>query len=464
LANIFIWRKRSDTIFWRLIRHPRGPEKIGTEGFERFTDDFVREADGGLLFGDDLNNDGRLGMKNVVLLTIDTLRKDVFECYGGTKKLTPFMDTLRKQSLLFTKAQAVGSYTQASFPGILASSYYLDYPDHGKGKVLSPKRMLISEVLRKNGIATAAFHSNAYLCEVFGWNRGWDRFYDAMDVDITDETPYLRGDGINRLVDAWLSGRAAEKPFFLWAHYMDVHEPYVPPRPYIDRVDASIRLSVPEMMALFTDVLLKRDVSNPQNVEILRKLYDAHVVEADDYVKEFFALLERRGVLKDSVVIVTSDHGDEFNEHGGLSHDGKVFSELVDVPLFFVDPSGTLSGVCARPVSNADLPPTILSLFGLPPHEAFQGRSLTPLSALDERVCYGEVIGKCGRQKETDKPVFYCRDGDLRLSFYEEENAWRLFDLREDPEERRNIVDSSPEAGRLKSLLKARMERSREHA
>ena len=81
-------------------------------------------------------------MKNVVLLTIDTLRKDVLGCFGCREGLSPFLDSLQDRSILFNRTQAVGSYTQASFPGILTSSYYLDHPDHGKGKILSTKESI----------------------------------------------------------------------------------------------------------------------------------------------------------------------------------------------------------------------------------------------------------------------------------------------------------------------------------
>lgn len=107
-------------------------------------------------------------MKNVILFTIDTLRKDVFGCYNQESKLTPFLDSLRDKCIKFTNMQAIGPYTQSSFPGILTSSYYLDY---GREKRCSPQRTLISEVLKKAGIATVAIHSNPYISDFFfGWN------------------------------------------------------------------------------------------------------------------------------------------------------------------------------------------------------------------------------------------------------------------------------------------------------
>ena len=136
-------------------------------------------------------------MKNVILLTIDTLRKDVLGCYGNRSELSPFIDSIQNRCIRFTKAHSPGPYTQAAFPGILTSSYYLEY---GRQKMLSEKRVLISEVLRKAGIATAGFHSNPYLSEYFGWNRGWDVFYDSMEDEVDDRVPYIKAGEINGLV------------------------------------------------------------------------------------------------------------------------------------------------------------------------------------------------------------------------------------------------------------------------
>jgi arylsulfatase A-like enzyme len=400
-------------------------------------------------------------VKNVVLLTIDALRRDALGCYGNPDGLTPFLDSLGERALRFTNVQAVGPYTQASFPGILTSSYYLDYPDHGKGKVLSAQRTLVSEPLRAAGRTTAAFHSNAYLCDVFGWNRGWHTFYDSMDEKVTDQVPYVRGAALNEKVDAWLAGQAGGdgRPFFLWVHYMDLHEPYVPEREYLDLVAPDVSLTEQEMFELFNEAILPRDASDPETVRLLRALYDAHVREIDDCVKGFFALLERHGLRDESVVLVTSDHGDEFGEHGGLSHDGKMVPELLDVPLLIADPDRPGPDTCDTPVSNVDIPPTIVHLFGLDPVDAFQGRSLLPTDEHPGGPCYAEATGKTGRPKPTDRPVYACRRDNLRVTWRAESDTWELYDLSADPGQTRDLIDTSPQAEAIKALLQARIDR-----
>jgi len=394
-------------------------------------------------------------LKNVILLTIDTLRKDVLGCYGG-ESFTPFIDSIQDNCIRFNKAYSPGPYTQAAFPGILTSSYYLEY---GRQKMLSERRVLISEVVKKGGIATAGFHSNPYISTYFGWNRGWDVFYDSMEEEVNDKVPYIKADVLNKKVHDWLKS-CQDKPFFLWVHYMDVHEPYVPEWKYIEIVDPSIQIDEEEMFRLFRDVVLKRDVSDKEVVELLKKLYCAHVREIDDGVKEFFGILEKDNLLKESVIIITSDHGDEFGEHGGLSHDGKMYSELVNVPLFIYEPSREKTEVCDILVSGLDVPPTIVYLFGLDSVDAFEGHPLIPLEDYPTRGAFGEAVDKHGsREKGEEKEVHYYLEGDLKIIYCETDDSWELYDLKADPKEVNNIIEISSVAETMKQKVRRRVRR-----
>ncbi len=398
-------------------------------------------------------------MRNVILLTIDTLRKDVLGCYGGSN-FTPFVDSIQKRCIQFTKAHSPGPYTKAAFPGLLTSSYYLEY---GKERMLSGKRVLISEILKKSGIITAGFHSNPYISEDLGWNRGWDVFYDSMEDEVGDMFPYIKAEKINKKVNVWLSSYkmlGGNKPFFLWVHYMDIHEPYIPAQSYIESIDFSIHLNEEEMFNLFKTVLLNRDISDRQTIDLLKKLYSAHVIEVDHRIKDFFAILEKWDLLKDSWVIMTTDHGDEFGEHGGLSHDGKMYAELVHVPLIIFDSQREKEERCDTLVSTIDVPPTILHLFGLNPIEAFQGHSLLPLKEYPIRGVFGEALDKHGSEEQgEEKEVHYYREGDLKIIYRERDDSWEVYDLKADPKELHNIITLSPEAERMQEIVRPRVRR-----
>ena len=399
-------------------------------------------------------------MKNVILLTIDALRKDALGCYGNKSGLTPFIDSLQDNCLKFTRGQTTGPYTQASFPGLLTSSYYLEY---GMPKGLVPERTLISEPLQKAGVVTAGFHSNPYICGFLGWNRGWNIFYDSMEDEVESRIPYIRGYLINARVKDWLSSHVtggAYKPFFLWLHFMDIHEPYIPEQKYIDMVGLSITNNQDEMYSLFENTLMKRDVSDSGKVALLKKLYDVHVREVDTYVQEFFGILEKNDTLKDSVVIITNDHGDEFNEHGSLSHDDKMYSELIDMPLLIYNSNHEKREICDTLVSNVDIPPTIVHLFGLAPVEGFKGHSLLPLEDYPQKGVFGEAIDQHSqRGGDIDKDIYFYREKDLKIIYRAGLDTWEMYDLKADPKEWHNIVNTSPAAEELKRKLKPRVRR-----
>jgi arylsulfatase A-like enzyme len=397
-------------------------------------------------------------MKNVVLLTIDTLRKDVLSCYGSQLNLTPNIDRLASRSMIYTNHISAGPYTQASFPAILTSSYFLEF---GEPKKLSDKRTIVSEVVKRGGFTAAAFHSNPYISAYFGWNRGWDEFYDSMKDQVSPLVPYIKGNAVNQKAADWLESYTKSgnyKPFFLWLHYMDVHEPYVPGRRYVEKVDSSIDLTGQQMMDLFQNVLLSRDSSNPDKVEILKKLYHSHIVEADEYAGQFFRIIEQLGLQQDTVLIVATDHGDEFGEHGGLSHDGKFYSELINVPLIIFDPALERSNVIDTIVSGVDIAPTICRLFGLDGAQGWHGQSLLPAETYESKGAFGEAVGKLTHKiRPTDRPVHFYQEGSLRISHRIEGNVWELYDLQADPAEKNNVIGTHEQAEPMKEKLRRRI-------
>ena len=180
----------------------------------------------------------------------------------------------------------------------------------------------------------------------------------------------------------------------------------------------------------------------------------------DDAVKELFGILGKWNVLKNSWIILTTDHGDEFGEHGGLSHDGKMYSELVHVPLIFYEPGREKEEVCDTLVSTVDIPPTIVHLFGLQPVVAFKGHSLFPLEDYPVKGVFGEAVDKHGSQeKGEEKEIHYYQEGNLKIIYRERDDSWELYNLKTDPSELKNIVGASPEAERMKEKIRPRVRR-----
>jgi len=185
------------------------------------------------------------------------------------------------------------------------------------------------------------------------------------------------------------------------------------------------------------------------------------VREVDEYARQLFSLLEKHGVIEDSVVIITADHGDEFADHNGLSHDGKFYSELINVPFFIYHPARTQEEVQDTLVSNLDIPPTIVHLFGVGQVEEFKGHSIIPLGEYPKtRGCFGEAVGKrSAHEKKEDRPTYYFHDGQYKVIYTEGTDTWEMYDMKEDPGEHRNVVDTSPVAEKVKKILEPRIRR-----
>jgi len=384
-------------------------------------------------------------------------------CFGMLWRRPPIKPFYRFDSeKLYTVYQGTLHRTlyRSGHARYLTSSYYLEY---GRQKKLTDQRTLITQPLKKGGIKTAGFHSNPHLSSYFGWNRDWDIFYDSMEVELDDKSPYINALQLNLEMDSWLSSLGKSlfsNSIFIWLHYMDVHEPYVPEQKYIEQIDPTLKISDTEMFSIFKDILLDRKVSETEKVTILKKLYQAHVREIDEAVENLFSILGKHKILQNSIIIITSDHGDEFNEHGGLSHDGKMYSELVEIPLLIYESGRKQNIICDKLVSSIDIAPTILNLFDLKPEAKFKGASLLPLEAYVAKGIFGESLDKRGsREIGDEKEVHYYREGDYKIIFCEINNSWELYDLKFDPEEKNNIINHHPDVEALKSKIVPRVGR-----
>ena len=260
-----------------------------------------------------------------------------------------------------------------------------------------------------------------------------------MQDDVTDMYPFIRGGEINNKVKGFLTNFSFSKPLFLWVHYMDVHEPYIAEEDYLSKIDPSIVQSKDEMFAMFKDVVLPRDISDPKKVDTLKKLYMAKIVETDNYLKELFDIFNIYNLLNNSTIIITSDHGDEFAEHKGLSHDGKMYKELINVPFFIYDKSFS-STTINTPVSLVDISPTICSMFEVEPAKSFKGKSLYPFENIKPYTLYGEAMSKIGhKEKDSDIPIYYIVEDGIKVIYREDSSIWEAYDINDDPLDTKNI-------------------------
>jgi arylsulfatase len=308
-------------------------------------------------------------MTNVVLLTVDALRADHLSCYGYHRDTTPVLDELARENARFTATYSTSSHTREAVPSILTGGYPSD--------VVGPDYRLAAPTVANllgDSASTAGFHSNPYASRAYGFDDGFDTFDDDLYLgqhrlvalaqrawDKLRNHHYARADDINERSLDWLDG--VDGPFFLWNHYMDVHGPYEPPEPFRSQFyDGDVTDRTAQR-------LYSRAIKEPESItaderQTLLDLYDGELRYTDAKIGAFLDALAERGLREETLVLISSDHGDAFGEHGHYEHPRHVYDELVHVPLFVVG-DAVPTRVVDAPTSTLDLVPTILRAFGV---------------------------------------------------------------------------------------------------
>lgn len=397
----------------------------------------------------------RVRPANVLLLVIDALRPDHTGFGGYDRPTTPCLDSLARQGVVFERAQSVANFTRASVPSMLTGVAPSVHGVSDADDRLSDAFVTLAETLRERGYATAAYAPNPSLDRRLNFGQGFE-VYDDTALDNRQSVPWKKFETARRIQSAaleFLDGGPG-KPYFLYLHYRDAHRPYVPPPPY-DR----LFWSGPARQWEFSID------EGPGDLEYYRSQYDAEIRYTDDRICEFLDELERRGRRDDTIVVITSDHGEAFLEHGVWEHGNDLYQEEIRVPLVILRPggaNGANGGGAGRrsqhAASGVDLMPTILDLLGLEIPRYVQGTSLVP--ALDGREDRERPVFAEGKRR-----AVALRRGNWKLLRLGRGGGWRLFDLDADPRELDDRWSRELDRGRdLVRLLRRQADRDDELA
>jgi len=387
---------------------------------------------------------------NLLLISVDTLRADALSSYGATRKTTPFLDSLAAEGVRFEHAYATASWTSPSVVSMLTSSYPNRHRMGGRLRGVPRAWSTIPETLPslasrlgELGYRTYGLVANTNLAAERGFDRGFDRFLCLGTADL---------DEVEEAFAPWIDEIAGgEGPWFLWLHLLDPHGPYDGRHPWIDEFgEDHERLSFLDGMR--SELLSQKA---PQlldvHMEYVRALYDSEVAATDDYLKSVF---ERLPGSEDAFVLFTSDHGEEFLDHGGMQHGRTLYDESTRIPMILRTPDREPSGVVAeRVVSLVDVLPTLLAAAGDEPIENAVGENLlTQLgdSAADARIVVAELL-----RGSVDRAVM---DGRYKLILTERKGrtTTELFDLKNDPGEQHNLAaDETERVARLSAWIDA---------
>ncbi len=398
---------------------------------------------------------------HVVLVSIDTLRRDALGCYGSERAQTPAFDALARESVVFDQAVAAANFTAPSHATMLTG---VSPAVHGVLNTVrsAPKQIplglpTLAERFRVVGYRTAADTGRGYVSEAFGFQRGFETFR----AEFTGLAPK-----IDRAL-AWFDGLEPGRFGLYFLHTYETHAPYLPPREELDEILEPFAGTIvaPRIRALATAA--KDQVVNighgalfegsedftPPDVRCLEALYAATVRSVDRHLGRLVEGLRSRGLLERTLFIVTSDHGEEFRDHGDFQHES-AFDEVLRVPLLMRFPGAAHAGLrIGASFPSVHLVPTLLDLLGLPAAHGIEGRS------------QAEAIR--ARHPDFDGPLAFAfqYEGEQLVRYAVRSPRWKRlhwqgdrkrpdtgYDLANDPDERHPMLD--PKTPELDELLR----------
>ncbi len=410
---------------------------------------------------------------NILLIVVDTLRDDFLTDSDPHRVETPNIDALSASGVRFSDCMVQASKTRPSVASILTSLYPSTHGAERKIHGLSPTVPHFPEILGQVGYSTVGLVNNINLTPFFGFDRGFgvyrylapSHYFGANDAasnlvvygtvrklveKITAGTYrvdhyYWEAKSVADLTIKWLES-APPEPFFLWTYFMDPHDPYFE-HPFNGQ--ATARVTTPNPPAGDLPLILDR--------------YRAEITYMDEQVGRILTSLDKSGKSDNTIVIYTSDHGEEFLEHGGWWHGTTLYREVLDVPLIIRLPQNELAGTIRNdPVMGVDIGPTVLELCGIPIPETWEGQPMFAAEFAPDRLRFAEVDHEGNQVKAVSNGSMVWMEANPGNPRGLPESA--LFDLENDPQELINLTDQNPQiaqdmGGMLQDILNRAMEK-----
>lgn len=445
-----------------------------------------------------------MSQPHIFLITTDGLRYDRLSHSGNNIETTPILDELTTSGAVCHNTIATGTGTRTSFPGILTSSYPLMY---GGFAQMTRHRIPISELFQERGYVTLGVNTNAQLHTRFGWDRGYDVYYDSEQTTINNpvgdftradnsegadddqsfikanleelkseaydrlnhegplfrilETVYRQIEGrtpphdrARKTIDRTLSfidQAPDDKPLFVWIHFMETHSPYCPPENYRSEY-LTEHVSDGRIWRLNDRLHTEPDSLTEEEVAVISQLYNGSLRYLDDQVGRLFDGLRSRNLWADTAVAFSADHGEQFREHGKMTHCAYPYEEGVHVPLLLRIPDEFLTDINGV-TSTIDIAPTLLDIAFEDPQipEKYHGRSLLPVlrneDEIDEdRAVFSQDASEAGRETNLAHRITGCRTAEWKyITSVQKDFEERLFYLPSDPSEQENVIGEHPD-------------------
>lgn len=361
----------------------------------------------------------------IILYVIDALRADGLGCYNPSVHNTPNLDALAQEAVVFYQANAQSSWTKPAMASILSGQIPLQHGAEDEADRVLEKAPWLPELLRQKGYRTAAFSANPLIQECFGFERGFEEFHNFPEIDAFH---------LNGFARQWLPENS---PFFLYLHCLEPHSPYRPEK------------GAREIG--FDEVLRDRSL-----LPALRTNYASEIARNDRALGELIGTLKKQQLYDKCLLIVVADHGEEFLDHGQLSHANSLYQELIRIPLIIKFPHQQGAGTKVNQViQQIDLAPTVLKAAGIPIPDGMSGEAFWPgKSATRERPVFFSIgLGRQSLVPRRRSPRVLemrgVRLGPWVLTRTQAANlpcaaAVELFNLDRDPLEKHNLWAEEP--------------------
>lgn len=384
---------------------------------------------------------------NIVLIALDPLRADELFSYGNPRQVTPTIDLLAKKGFLFTRAFAVAPWTLPSamslFTGTYPSQHHITNKEiipKGQKQELVPAKlsqaaadfMTLATSLKAHGYVTGGFAGGAALAASYGFNQGFDVYksegtFDGLPTILPEARDFIRSH--------------SNEKFFVFIHGFDVHGQYIPPRGYDRRFTedykGKLTGSAEEQKSLREDgVSNGRIFLNQEDTAFLRGIYDEKMARADESVRTVIDEIEELKLSEKTLIVFTSNHGEEFYEHGRIDHGMTLFDEVLHIPLIIVVPGVAGNKKINSQVRNIDILPTLFALIGIAPDKDFasQMSGTNVLPALYGKDLHLDVFAETDYRYATFQRAIRTWD-NWKLISDEETQSKQLYNLTKDPKE-----------------------------
>lgn len=444
---------------------------------------------------------------NIILIIMDAVRADHLSCYGYHRKTSPNIDKLAKRGVLFENAFSAAEWSPPSHASIFTGKYPSYHKTQGKDVFLHTENTTIAEILGSNGYQTFGVTSNMLLSPTSGFSKGFQNYlvldapYRSFKSIKQSPKDFIRTliYGVDRytyrnieIIKRFISKHGKKRPFFLFSNLLNCHAPYDPPRPFKKQFCSSLKEPTLYIMEWFSNKMLghtgekicdgsldirklnliateygqysfmaKELQVSQEEWEVVKSWYDGEISYLDHRIGDLISFLDDQGTFDKTFLIITSDHGDNFGQHGLATHRFCLYDSLLHVPLIMVCPDVIPKGKrISNLVSTVDIFPTILHMLKIQGYRSnIQGRSLFPFK--DQKI-HNFICAECG-PSVTNRPTDLIKFQRLRpkLKVYDKgfkclrtksykyiissDKKEELYNIEKDPLEEVNIAGEHPE-------------------